>query len=107
MGGWRWEGVEAAGRETQSGLAKTDVSLLSVFEAGNGRRARWCRVSPASGRLQGWINLRPTARPSRDWLSSEPEGTRGQRKLGRRETKGMRGRSEESKERGRGETERL
>lgn len=55
MGGWRWEGVEAAGRETQSGLAKTDVSLLSVFEAGNGRQARWCRVSPASGRLQGWI----------------------------------------------------
>lgn len=32
----------------------------------------------------GLDNLRPTARPSRDWLSSEPEGRRGQRKLGRR-----------------------
>lgn len=36
----------------------------------------------------GLDNLRPTARPSRDWLSSEPEGRRGQRKLGRRGEEG-------------------
>ena len=95
MGGCRWEGVEAAGRETQSGLAKTDVSLLSVSEARNGRRARWRWVSPASGRLQGWMNLRPPARPSRDWLSSEPEGRRGQRKLGRRVEEGDEGNERE------------
>lgn len=60
--------AKAAGRETQPGLPKRDLSLLSVFEAGNGHRPRWRPVPPASGRLQGWLNLRPTARPSRDRL---------------------------------------
>lgn len=83
--------AKAAGRETQPGLPKRYLSLLSVFEAGNGHRARWRPVSPASGRLQGWLNLRPTARPSRDRLVLRTRW-RGQRKLGRglgREMKGM------------------
>lgn len=58
------EEERGSGRETQPGLAKRDVSLLSVFEARKGGQARRPWVSPAASRPQGLLNLRATTSPA-------------------------------------------